>query len=421
MAIALVASALLGSGIARTSTPSYTVGASSNLLVVSIASAAQITGISYGGNALTISSVEDTTDTTWVTLGYLLTPPTGAHTFAFTAASGSLTAFAADYSGVGSADGTFVTNNEIGGASLTTNVALAGANEWVMCAAITGHLTNTFSTTTNQTVRQQDQGFLSGALYDSAAGFGSGTIGFVTTVTGSSPRIWVVMQAFKPSGAASNNGSLSETFADFTLAGTGTAPAKATLAETFADFTLVGTGKATAKATLAETFADFTLVGTGTAPASNNGRLAETFADFTLAGIGKATAKASLAETFADFVLAGSGTGPAPKPGPGVLYYGDAVNALQSQQRANLAAGMAPQLAQVVYLTGLYNLQTLFINVLVNGLPYSGPTLLGNYNANRVATFMAIVSTGAPQSLWPAAPPATEFTAYGYAYGGQVN
>lgn len=202
MAIALVGSAVVGSGIAHTSTPSYTVGASSNLVIASIASARQITAVTYGGTPMTIMSSEDTVDASWITLAYLLNPPTGANNFAFTAAAGSLTAFASDYSGIGSADGAFVTNNESGSLSLTTNVALAGTNEWVMCAAITGHLANTFSTTANQTVRQQDQGFLSGALYDSAAGFGSGTVGFVTTITGSSPRIWVVMQAFTASGGS---------------------------------------------------------------------------------------------------------------------------------------------------------------------------------------------------------------------------
>lgn len=201
MAIALVASALLGSGVGHSTTFSYTVGAGSALVVTSIVSAQQITAGTYGGNALTLSSVQDTVDATWVTLAYLLNPPTGANTFAFTAAGGSLTAFAADYSGVGSADGAFVANNESGSTSLTTNVALANANEWVICAAITGHLTNTFSTTTNQTVRQQDQGFLSGALYDSGTGFGPGTVGFVTTITGTSPRMWVVMQAFKATAA----------------------------------------------------------------------------------------------------------------------------------------------------------------------------------------------------------------------------
>lgn len=200
MAIARAGSADLGV-LAGTATPSYTVTAGSTLLVISAASAKQITGITYNGVALTIDSIEDTNDSTWTTLGWLLSPATGANNFAFTVASGSLVAFVADYSGVASADGSFVTNFTTSGATLTTSVALAGSNEWVVCASICGHLANTYSSTTNLTVVQQNQSFLSGVLYDSNTGYGSGTVGFVTTITGSSPRMWCVFQAFAPASS----------------------------------------------------------------------------------------------------------------------------------------------------------------------------------------------------------------------------
>lgn len=204
MAIARQGSATVAANTSHTSTPSYTVNAASNLVVVVIANpntGGQVTGITYGGTSMTIKAFEDTTDATWITLGYLLNPATGANNFAVSGlTAGSMNVFAADYSGIGAADGGFVTNNA-STASVTSNVSLTNTNEWVMCGAICGHLTNVFQTTANLTIEQQNQAFLSSGFYDSNAGFGSGTVGFVTTITGSSPRQWVVLQAFTAASA----------------------------------------------------------------------------------------------------------------------------------------------------------------------------------------------------------------------------
>lgn len=210
MAIALTAASVVGSGISRTSTPSYTVGASSTLLVCVISSSVQPSAVSYGGNAMTLASKQDTTDSTWTTLAYLLNPPTGANTFAFTLASGSITVCAADYSGVAAADGSAVTNFGAS-ASLTTNVTLAGSGEWVVAGGIAAHLANVFQNTSNLTVETSDYGFLATALMDTAGAVGPGTVGFVTTISSTSPRQAVVAQAFT---AATSSTAVTR---DFTL------------------------------------------------------------------------------------------------------------------------------------------------------------------------------------------------------------
>lgn len=201
MAIALTGAAVVGTAIVRTTTPSYTVGAASNLLVASIESSVQPTGVTYGGASMTLASEKDTTDSIWTTLAYLLNPATGANNFAFTISAGAVTISAADYSGVDTTDGAAVTNFGSGSASLTTNVTLAGANEWVVASGFSGHSGGAFSNTTNLTVEASTTTPTT-ALMDTAGGVGSGTIGFVTTVSLTSPRQAVVMQAFTPSGAA---------------------------------------------------------------------------------------------------------------------------------------------------------------------------------------------------------------------------
>lgn len=197
--IARQGSAALGT-LAFNATPSYSVNASSTLVTIAVANpnsggSSGVTGITYGGSSMTVQTFHDATDNDWITLGYLLTPPTGSHTFVFSGlTAGSVIAYASDYSGVSGADGTFITNNGTV-ASLTTNVALASGNEWVVCASLAGH--PTFISTTNMTVVQQGT-FIQSALQDSNTGYGSGTVGFVTTLSGSAFRQWVVMQAFKP-------------------------------------------------------------------------------------------------------------------------------------------------------------------------------------------------------------------------------
>ena len=193
-------SATLGNGIPFSSTPSYSVNVSSTLVVVVVANlnsggSSGVTGITYGGSSMTVQTFKDATDNEWITLGYLLSPPTGSHTFAFSGlTSQGISVYASDYSGVSGSDGAFVTNSG-SVASLTTNVALASGNEWVVCASLAGH--PTFVSTTNMTVVQQGT-FIQSALQDSNTGYGSGTVGFVTTLSGSNFRQWVVMQAFKP-------------------------------------------------------------------------------------------------------------------------------------------------------------------------------------------------------------------------------
>lgn len=131
----------------------------------------------------------------------------------------------------------------------------------------------------------------------------SRSVTFPISATGSWAILADAIQA--ASGGGSNNGALSETFGDFTLAGVGKADAHGSLAVTWADFTLSGAGKATAKGQLAVTFPAFTLAGTGRLAAK--GQLAATWADFTLAGTGRLAAKGSLASTFPDFTLVGTG------------------------------------------------------------------------------------------------------------------
>ena len=120
-----------------------------------------------------------------------------------------------------------------------------------------------------------------------------------------SSTAWVMVADALTTGGGANNGSLAESFADFTLAGVGKADAHGSLAVTWANFTLSGAGKATAKGQLAVTFPNFTLAGTGRLAAK--GQLAATFGDFTLAGTGRLAAKGSLASTFPDFTLVGTG------------------------------------------------------------------------------------------------------------------
>jgi hypothetical protein len=101
------------------------------------------------------------------------------------------------------------------------------------------------------------------------------------------------------------SGTLSETFPDFTLAGTGLVGSLGSLSETFADFTLSGTGRVGAIGSLSETFADFTLSGSGLI--GNHGSLSEAFADFTLSGSGLLGNQGSLSESIGTFTGSLSG------------------------------------------------------------------------------------------------------------------
>lgn len=124
-----------------------------------------------------------------------------------------------------------------------------------------------------------------------------------------------IVASFLPAASSGVSGSLNETIADFTLAGTGIGGTAGDLSETVADFTLDGTGSVGSATTgiLNETIADFILAGTGLV-GSVSGNLDQTYTNFSFVGQGLVgSIQGSLDITFADFTLNGSGMLPGPQ------------------------------------------------------------------------------------------------------------
>lgn len=195
-----------GGGSSSPLTFSYTVGASSTLLVVVCAGDAvsdAITGGTYNSVSLSLAKKQAPTGAgdRWNYLFFLSSPATGAHNVVVSASSSILIICgAADYSGAntsGQPDAT-VSNAGITGTSLTTSITTVANNSWaVLNGVFTGFATITAGAGLTLRVQESTFGGL-WALFDSAGPITPAGSYSMTTNTSFPNGVTHTAASFKP-------------------------------------------------------------------------------------------------------------------------------------------------------------------------------------------------------------------------------
>jgi hypothetical protein len=181
---------------------SYSVNASSNFLVVVVATlgADDVTGVTYNGVSMTKAVQNDamTGGLEHTALWYLANPATGSHTLAISRTSFAyILAVGADYSGMattGQPDNTGV--NQASAATVTSSLTVNTANSWILVGACSYQPPTAGS---GMTLRIATTQFANPTLFDSNGPLSAGSQSF--TINGTTAVV-VAYASFSPQGGS---------------------------------------------------------------------------------------------------------------------------------------------------------------------------------------------------------------------------